>query len=150
MHVSKRGHRSLPEPMMTPYTDTCVCVSRPQCAKCYHYNDVIMGAMVFQITSLPIVNSTVYSGTDQRKPQSSASLAFVRRIHRWPVNSTHKGPVTQKSFLFDDVIMGFINSLNIVLIWTIGYNIYQCYDIHHRNCDRSADSQQRYIHDAYS
>ena len=28
-----------------------------------------------------------YSGADQRKHQSSASLAFVRGIHRWPVNS---------------------------------------------------------------
>ena len=28
----------------------------------------------------------------QRKHQSSASLAFVRKIYRWPVNSPHKGP----------------------------------------------------------
>ena len=42
-----------------------------------HYNDVIMSTMAFQITSLPIVYSTVYSGTDQRKYQSSESLAFV-------------------------------------------------------------------------
>ena len=42
--------------------------------------------------------STVYSGADQRKHQSSASLAFVRGIHRWPVNSPHKGPVTRKYF----------------------------------------------------
>ena len=41
----------------------------------------------------------------QRKHQSSASLAFVRWIHRWPVNSPHKGPVTRKMFPFDDVIM---------------------------------------------
>ena len=47
-----------------------------------HYNDVIMGAMTSQITSLPIVYSTIYSGTDQTKYQSSASLAFVRGIHR--------------------------------------------------------------------
>ena len=47
----------------------------------------------------------VYSGTNERKHQSSASLAFVREIHRWPVNSPHKGPVTRKMFLFDDVIM---------------------------------------------
>ena len=40
-------------------------------------NDYIMGAMAFQITSLTIVYSTVYSGADQRKHQSSASLAFV-------------------------------------------------------------------------
>ena len=41
-----------------------------------------MGAMVFQITSLTIVYSTVYSGSDKKKRQSSASLAFVRGIHR--------------------------------------------------------------------
>ena len=48
---------------------------------------------------------TVYLGADQRKHQSSASLAFVRGIHRWPVNSPHKGPVTRKMFPFDDVII---------------------------------------------
>ena len=58
-----------------------------------------------QITSLTIVCSTGYSGADQRKHQSSASLAFVRGIHRCPVNSPHKGPVTRKMFPFDDVIM---------------------------------------------
>ena len=50
----------------------------------YHYNDVIMGAIASKITSLTIVYSTVYSDADQRKHQSSASLAFVRGIHRWP------------------------------------------------------------------
>ena len=64
-----------------------------------------MGAMASQITSLFIVYSTVYSGADQRKHQSSASLAFVRGIHRGPVNSPHKWPVTWKMFPFDDVIM---------------------------------------------
>ena len=48
---------------------------------------------------------TVYPGADQRKHQSSASLAFVRGIYRWPVNSPHKGPVTRNMFSFDDVIM---------------------------------------------
>ena len=61
-----------------------------------HYNDVIMSAMASQITSLTIVYSTVYPGADQRKHQSSASLAFVRGIHRWPVNSPHKRPATDK------------------------------------------------------
>ena len=70
-----------------------------------HYAGVIMGAMASQITSLTIVYSTVYSGADQRKLQSSASLAFVRGIHRRPVKSPHKWPVTQKMFPFDDVIM---------------------------------------------
>ena len=33
--------------------------------------------------------------------QISASLAFVRENHRWPVNSPHKGPVMRKMFPFD-------------------------------------------------
>ena len=70
-----------------------------------HYSDVIMGATASQITSLLIVYSTVYSGADQRKHQNSASLDFERGIHRWPVNSPHKGPVTRKIFPFNDVIM---------------------------------------------
>ena len=73
--------------------------------KCSHYNDVILSAMASQITSLTIVYSNVYSGADQRKHQSSASLASVRGIHRWPANSTHKEPVTRKMFLLDDVFM---------------------------------------------
>ena len=60
-----------------------------------------MGPMASPITNLTLVYSTVY----KRKHQSSASLAFVREIHRWPVNSPHKGPVTQKMFPFHDVIM---------------------------------------------
>ena len=71
----------------------------------HHYGDVIMSATASQITSLAIVCSNVYSGTDQRKHQSSASLAFVPGIYQWPVNSPHKGPVTRKMFPFDDVIM---------------------------------------------
>ena len=68
------------------------------------YIDVIMSAMASQITSLAIVYSNVYSGADRREHQSSASLAFVRRIHQWPVNSPHKWPVTRKMFPFGDVI----------------------------------------------
>ena len=70
-----------------------------------HYNDVIMGATASQTTSFTNVYSTVYSGADQRKHQSSASLAFEWGIHRWPVNSPHKRPVTRKMFPFDDVII---------------------------------------------
>ena len=67
-----------------------------------------MTDMASQITRLTIVYSAVYSDADQRKHQGSASLAFVRGIHRWPVNSPHKGPVTRKMFPFDDTIMGII------------------------------------------
>ena len=55
-----------------------------------HYNGVIMGSIGSQITSLTVVYSAVYSGADQRKHQSSASLAFVWGIHRGPLNSPHK------------------------------------------------------------
>ena len=73
-----------------------------------HYSDVIMGATVSQISSLTIVFSTVHSDADHRQHQSSASLAFVRGIHRGPVNFPHKWPVTRKVFPFDDVITDMI------------------------------------------
>ena len=63
-----------------------------------HYKDVIKCAMASQITDVPIVCSTVSSGANQRNCQSSASLVFVRGIHRWLVNSPHKGPVKKKCF----------------------------------------------------
>ena len=65
-----------------------------------HYGDII-------ITNLTIVYSTVYFGADQGKYQSSASLVVVRGIHRWPMNTLHKGPVTRKMFPFDDVIISW-------------------------------------------
>ena len=43
----------------------------------HHYNEVIMSTVPSQITSVSIVCSTVGSGTDQRRHQSSTSLAFV-------------------------------------------------------------------------
>ena len=49
----------------------------------------------------------VCSGTDKKNHQSSASLAFVRGIDRWPMDSPHKGLVTQEMSPFDDVIMIF-------------------------------------------
>ena len=70
-----------------------------------HHGDVVMSAMASQITSVLIVYLPACSDADQRRHQSSASLAFVRGIHRWPVNSPHKGSVTRKLFPFDDVIM---------------------------------------------
>ena len=64
-----------------------------------------MSVMVSQINSLTIVYSYVYSGTDQRKNQSSKSLAFVRGIHRWPVDSSHKEASNMENVPFDEVIM---------------------------------------------
>ena len=77
-----------------------------------------MGAMASQITSLTIA----YSDADQRKHQSSASLAFVWGIHRGPVNSPHKCSVTRKMFPFDDVIMDMIWEVNNDFQWCADNN----------------------------
>ena len=73
-----------------------------------HYNDVIMSTMASHITSVSSIYSTVCSSKDQRKYQSSALLTFVRGIHRWSVNSPHKGSVTRKMFPFDHVFMALL------------------------------------------
>ena len=78
-----------------------------------------MSAMAPHITSIRIVCSTVYSGADQRKHQSCASLSLVRGIHRWPVNSSHKGPVTRKMFSFDDVIMWYCK-IHCIAVFYVG------------------------------
>ena len=73
--------------------------------KTNHNSGIIMSEMASQITGVSIVFPIVCSGTYQRKHQSSASLVFVREIHRSPVGSLHKGLVTGKIFPFDDVII---------------------------------------------
>ena len=70
-----------------------------------NYSDLIMSAMASQITGVSILCSTVCSGAVQRNHQSSASLAFMRGIHQWLMDSSHKGPVTRKMFPFNAVIM---------------------------------------------
>ena len=75
-----------------------------------------MGAMASQITSLKVIYSIVYSGTDQKKLLKLSLLAFVRGIHRSPVNSPHKEPVTRNMFLFDDVIMVYMRMISEVVI----------------------------------
>ena len=84
------------------------CWKGPIIQRCTHYIDVIMSTVTSQITSFSIVCSAVCSDANQRKHQSSVSLAFVRGIHRSPVNSPHKGPVPRKMFPFDDIIMYYI------------------------------------------
>ena len=88
------------EHLLFPFISSCLVLYLRPTAHCtenerLHYGNVIMGTMASQITSLVIVYSTVYWGADQRKHQSSASLAFVRGIHRGPVNSPHKWQVTR-------------------------------------------------------
>ena len=109
----RSGDKPLSEPMIVILL-THICVTRPKWVRIAaaspsghknHYGDVIMGAIASQVTSLTVVYSTIYSDADKKKHQSSASLAFVRGIHRGSANSPHKWPVTQKMFPFDDVIM---------------------------------------------
>ena len=63
-----------------------------------HYDDVIMTTMASQITSLTVVYSIVYSDADERKHQSSASLAFVWGIHRDRWIPRTKGQLRGKCF----------------------------------------------------
>ena len=84
-----------------------------------HYSDVIMSSRASQFTGVSIACSTVCSGADQRKHQSSALLAFVRGFHRWPVNSPHKGPVTRTMFPFDDVIMIMRPSASLIVTYSV-------------------------------
>ena len=89
-----------------------------------------MRPIASQIIDGSAVYSTVCSGADQRKSQSSASLAFVRGIHRWPVNSPHKGPVSRKVFPFDDVIMSCDRDNYRSSAWTLGrYQQIQCFHV---------------------
>ena len=64
-----------------------------------------MSPVASQITSLTIAYSTVYSIADHSKYQTSSPMAFISGNHQWPVNSSHRGPVTRKMIPFDDVIM---------------------------------------------
>ena len=79
-----------------------------------HYSDVMVTTMASQFNSITVVYSTVYSDADQWKHQNAASLAFMRGIHRWPVNSPHKGPVTRKMFRL------------MTSSWTLGHLHEQC------------------------
>ena len=87
--------------MMMSWHEITFHISSPLRPLQWRHNDL----MASQITSVSIVFSTVGSGADQRKHQSTVSLAFVHGIHHWPVNSPHRRPVTWKMFSFDDVIM---------------------------------------------
>ena len=72
-------------------TQICVAVTGPQWINYDHfYTDDIMSAMAFQIDGVSMVCLTVCSGADQRKHQSSALLAFVRGIHRWPIDDSYE------------------------------------------------------------
>ena len=70
--------------------------------QCSHDSDVIMGlkSPASRLFTQPFNQAQI-----KQKHQSSLSPVFLRGIHRWPVNSSHKWPVTRNVFPFDDVIM---------------------------------------------
>ena len=102
MRVMSDGTKPLPEPMLTYHQRCMVCnIYLKAVSLCtypwsesenryFHYNGTIMSTMGSQITSLTIAYSSVYSGADQRRHQNSASLAFVRGIHRHLMTSSCK------------------------------------------------------------
>ena len=98
--------------------------------------------MASLITGVSTVSSTVCSGANHRKHQSSALLAFVRRIHWWPVNSPHKGPVKRKMFPLDDIIMIVSRGNNEHVSDFVGW-IQQCFDEMPSTCWRDAGWRHR-------
>ena len=82
-----------------------------------HYSGIIKSVMASRITSLSIVCQIICSGAYQRKYQGSASLAFLRGIHRWPMDSPHKRPVTREMCPFDDVIMNYFSMHYVSYAW---------------------------------
>ena len=80
-------------------------VKRPEWTNNKHHSDVIMGTMASQTTSLTIVYNNRLERRRSKKTSKLRVTGLCAGIHRWPVNSPHKGPVTRKMFPFDDVIM---------------------------------------------
>ena len=66
---------------------------------------------------------------DQGKHQSSASLAYVRGIHRWPVNFLHKGPVMWKMFPFDEVDMSLAHICTGIILCMSPGKERRCYNV---------------------
>ena len=100
----------------------------------WHYCNVIMSAIASQFTGVSMVCSTVCSGADQRKHQSSASLAFVGGIHKEPVTRRmfplwwrHHGTKTTQEADSNEVCQVSRNSIlssNNVIITPKWYNKY--------------------------
>ena len=86
-----------------------------------------MSTMASQVTSVSIVYSTVCIGADHRKHQSSASLALMRGIHKWSVNSPHKGQLPGKCFhLMTSSCVSAPEGLNLVYLLNITFLVDKC------------------------
>ena len=101
----------------------------------WHYSDVIMSPMASQITGPTVVYSTFMFSCRWKKISKLCVTGLCGRIHRWPVNSPLKGPVTRKMFHLMTSSWNFIDTLflltNVSLIsgsFVVG-NIYLTYRI---------------------
>ena len=129
MQTSESAHTKIAR-----ITSGDMCTRSTLCLLRCHGSDVIINTTAFQITRIPIVYSTVCPSAYQRKHPSSVSLAFVRGIHRWPVNSPHKGPVTRNMLPFGDVIMwsspgiSFTEASSSIIQtrWQIRFTVFPC------------------------
>ena len=102
-----------------------------------HFDNITLTSQwaSWRLTSPAIPVFATFTGTRQRIHQSSASLAFVRGIHRWPVDSPQKGPVTRKKFPFDDVTMNMKGQMD--ALYTSGNNLFYFHCIGYRKiCSR--------------
>ena len=118
-----------------PFTYTCTCFYRRTncerernhkgCCHIKHYTGVIMTDMESEITGVSIVCSVVWSCADRRNYQSSATLAFVRGVHKSPVNSLHKRLVTH--IIAADILVLNLSCNDFCVIWlTWGRETHTC------------------------
>ena len=86
-----------------------IAISNMSILWCHNERNSVSNHRRLRLFTQPLVQTQV-----KEKHQSSAALAFLRGIHRWPVNSPHKGPVTRKMFPFDDVITCLPNYTSLI------------------------------------
>ena len=111
-----RWNKTWPKNLVRCISLKMIINTLPICSLGTSYGMVKLGPLQWRHNGLDGVSnhqprhcySTVHSGANQRKHQSPISLAFVREIHRWPVNSPHKWRVTRKMFPSDDVIIRYL------------------------------------------
>ena len=114
--------------LLSPTTHHCYCITMTS-----YWARWRLKSPALRLFTQPFIQ-----GADHRKHQSTASLAFVRGIHRWPVNSLHKRPATRKMFPSDDGIMVRIKTNHMVRVHDIFQSIDFIHTDRHQHQDDSA------------
>ena len=76
----------------------------------WHHSDVTMSDGVPNHQCPDCLFNRLFGRRSNKSSKLRVTALVVRRIHRWPVDSPHKGLVTRKMFLFYDVM--------VTLTWT--------------------------------